>query len=72
MSCAVVRLGIGTRVMFDGEIFEIAELLPTTTGTEVILPGATLVHRMTLVALLTDDRAKLLVDETSPTTGGRR
>ena len=25
MSCATVRLGIGTRVMFDGEIFEITD-----------------------------------------------
>jgi hypothetical protein len=72
MSCTVVHLGIGTRAAFDGEIFAITELLPTTTGTEVILTGATAVHRMTLVALLPDDRAKLLVDKTSPTTGARK
>jgi hypothetical protein len=72
MSCAVVFLGLGTRVAFDGEIFEITELLPTTTGTEVVLTGATAVHRMMLVALLTDCRAELLVDKTSPTTGGRK
>lgn len=72
MSCATARLGIGARVAFDGEIFEITALLPTTTGTEVILTGATAAHRMTLLALLTDDRAKLLVYKASPTTGGRK
>jgi hypothetical protein len=69
MSCTVVHLGIGTRAAFDGEIFAITELLPTITGTEVVLTGATSARRMSLVALLTDDRAKLLVDKTFRKTG---
>jgi hypothetical protein len=49
MICAAVRLGVGMRVAFDGERFEITELLPTTTGKEVILTGAMSAHRMSLV-----------------------
>jgi hypothetical protein len=72
MSGAVVLLGLGTRVAFEGEIFEITELLAATTGTEVVLTGATSARRMSLVALLTDDRAKLLVDKTFRKTGGQK
>ena len=66
MSWAGTRLGIGTRVVFDGEIFEITEWLPGTTGTEVVLTGATSACRMSLVALLTGDRVKLLPDNPGP------
>ena len=66
MSWAGVRLGIGSRVTFDGEIYEITEWLPGTTGTEVVLTGATSVCRMSLVALLTGDRVKLLADNPGP------
>jgi hypothetical protein len=66
MSWAGTRLGIGTRVVFDGEIFEITEWLPGTTGTKVVLTGATLACRMSLVALLTGDRVKLLPDNPGP------
>lgn len=69
MSCTMVHLGIGTRVVVDGEICEIAEFLQRTTGAEVVLAGATSAHRMTLAALLTSDRAKLLPDETPLTNG---
>lgn len=66
MRWAGVRLGIGTRVVFDGEICEITEWLPGTAGTEVVLTGATSVCRMSLVALLTGDRVKLLADNPGP------
>lgn len=67
MSCAMVRLGIGTRVNVDGETFAITELLPTT---EVILTGATGAHRMSLVALL--NSADLLDDKKPSKAGGRK
>ena len=66
MSWAGVRLGIGSRVTFDGEICEITEWLPGTAGTEVVLTGATSACRMSLVALLTGDRVKLLADNLGP------
>jgi hypothetical protein len=66
MIWAGTRLGIGTRVLFDGEFFEITEWLPGTTGTEVVLTGAMSVCRISLVALLTGDRVKLLADKPGP------
>jgi transposase InsO family protein len=69
MSWAGVRLGIGSRVTFDGEIYAITEWLPGTTGTEVVLTGATSACRMSLVALLTGDRVKLLADDPGPSPG---
>lgn len=66
MSWGGVRLGIGSRVTFDGEIYEITEWLPGITGTEVVLTGATSACRMSLVALLTGDRVKLLADTPGP------
>ena len=42
MSWAGVRVGVGTRVMFDGEIHQITEWLPATAGTEVVLTGPTI------------------------------
>lgn len=66
MSSAGTRVGIGTRVVFDGETFEITEWLPGTTGTEVVLTAATSVCRISLVALLTGDRVKLLADKPGP------
>lgn len=72
MSWAGVRLAIGSRITCDGESFEITELLPGTTGTEVVLTGATSACRISLVALLTGDRVKLVVDGTLPIAGGRK
>ena len=66
MSWAGRRLGIGTRVIFDGEVFEITEWLPGTNSTEVVLTGATSACRISLVALLTGDRVKLLPDNPGP------
>ena len=66
MRGAGVRLGIGSRVAFDGEIYEITEWLPGTIGTDVVLTGATSACRMSLVALLTGDRVKLLADNPGP------
>jgi transposase InsO family protein len=61
-----MRVGIGTRVMYDGEIHEITEWLPTTTGTDVVLTGPTSACRMSLVALLSGDRVRILPDGPGP------
>jgi hypothetical protein len=68
MSWAGVRLGIGSRVTFDGEIYEITEWLPATTGTEVVLTGATSACRMSLVALFGGDRVQLLAGSPGPSS----
>ncbi len=66
MSWAGMRVGIGTRVMYDGEIHEITEWLPTTTGTDVVLTGPTSACRMSLVALLSEDRVRMIPDGPGP------
>lgn len=40
MSGAVVRLGVGTRLRYDGEVVEVVELLGTAAGNEVVLRSA--------------------------------
>ena len=49
MSWAGARVGVGTRVMFDGEIHQITEWLPATAGVEVVLTGPTSASRMSLL-----------------------
>lgn len=66
MSSAAVRIGIGTRVAFDGEIFEITEWLPAGGGNEVVLKGPRSLCRMSVAALLSDRRARLLADTPGP------
>ena len=66
MDHASVRVGPNARVMFDGEICQITEWMSGTAGTEVVLTGSTSVCRMSLVALLKGDRAKLIPDEPGP------
>jgi transposase InsO family protein len=66
MSWAGARVGVGTRVMFDGEICQITEWMSGTAGTEVVLTGSTSVCRMSLVALLRGDRAKLIPEGPGP------
>lgn len=70
MSRARAHLTIGTRVVIDGEIFEITQFLLRATGAEVVLTGSTSAHRMRLAAPLTSHRAELLADKASSTNGG--
>jgi len=41
MSNASVRVGVGTRFCYDGEIVKVVELISTTAGCEVVLKSAT-------------------------------
>lgn len=66
MTWAGARIGVGTRVMFDGEICVIAEWLPSGVGNEVVLQGPTSFCRMSVVALLSDNRARLIGDDDGP------
>ncbi len=65
MSNSALRLGVGTRVVYDGELLEVAELHAGGTGTDAILrpchgPGA--IVRVALRELLTSRRASLIAD----------
>lgn len=70
MSNLLVRVGLGTRFMYDGEIAEVVELSPTATGTHVVLKvaGRQLV-RITLRALLDTDGVHILGDGADSTVG---
>lgn len=62
MSSAAVRLGVGTRLLYDGKVTEVVELLSTTAGNEVLLKDAA-GHRLVRVSvreLLASDRARLI------------
>lgn len=62
---ASTRIEIGARVRYDGETHTLTELLPTATGTDVVLRTARAIVRLSLVTLLEDVRAHLI-----PTTAG--
>ena len=66
MTWAGVRVGVGTRVMFDGEVHEVIEWIPSTAGTEVVLKSAIGLRRMSVVALLSDARVKFIADPGAP------
>ena len=66
MSWAGVPVGVGTRVMFDGEIHQITEWLPGMAGAEVVLTGSTSACRMSLVALFEGGRVKVIPDRPGP------
>lgn len=66
MSWAGVPIRIGTRFMFDGEVHEITAFMPSVTCNEVLLQGPTSVCRMSVVALLNDQRARLIPDAEGP------
>ena len=61
-----MRVGIGTRVMYDGEMRELTEWLPTTTGTDVVLTGPTSACRMSIAALLNPDQDRVRVLSEGP------
>jgi len=66
MSNAAVRLGVGTRVVYDGELLEVAELHAGPSGTEAVLRscgGQGGVVRVGLHVLLTSRRARLVADD---------
>lgn len=52
--------------MFDGEIREITEWLPPTSGTEIVFKGPVSFCRMSVVAVLSDTRARLIPDMKGP------
>lgn len=54
------RVGIGSRVMVDGQIHTVTEWLPTAYGTDVVLASTTSVVRVSVVTLLDGTRARLL------------
>ena len=71
MTEPAVRIGIGTRLIYDGDIAEVVELQPTTAGIELTVRldnSRQQVLRVSLRELLRGDRARILdgdVDDSS-------
>jgi hypothetical protein len=61
-----VRIGVGTRVKYDGAVHEVTEWIPTVCGTDVVLRGPNSVCRMSVVELVSGTRVRLLIDSSSP------
>ena len=69
MSNNGVRIGIGARVVFDGQLWEISELLPAAKGTEVVLRAYgrhSEVVRISLREVLEGQRARLCGEGPGP------
>lgn len=73
MTKAAVRIGIGTRMIYDGDLADVVELQPTTAGIELTLRlvnSRQQVLRVSLRELLRGNRARFLdgdVDDSSDT-----
>lgn len=64
-----VRIGVGTRFSYDGEVVEITEVLTTPAGNEVLLKGVhdKRIRRMALRELLNADNARVIPEGPGPT-----
>lgn len=62
MSSTAVRMGVGTRFCYDGEVLEVVEMLATTAGNEAVLRNATgqRIVRVSVRELLASQRARII------------
>ncbi|RFZ31625.1 hypothetical protein DAVIS_05587 [Mycobacterium marinum] len=65
MTAYGVRIGVGTRFSYDGEVVEIIEVLTTPAGNEIALKGVRdqCIRRMALRELLNSSTARIIPDE---------
>ncbi|GID29144.1 Mu transposase C-terminal domain-containing protein [Paractinoplanes brasiliensis] len=64
MTAAGVRVGVGTRVAYDGELLEVTEVFSTVHGVEVLLlDGRRRPRRMAVRDLLTSAAARILAQD---------
>jgi hypothetical protein len=64
VTAAGVRVGVGTRVAYDGELLEVTEVLSTVHGVEVVLlDGRRRPRRMAVRDLLTSATARILAQD---------
>jgi transposase len=63
-----VRIGVGTRFSYDGEVAEIIEVLTTQAGNEVVLKAVRdqSIRRMALRELLNSSTARVIADGPGP------
>lgn len=70
MSSAAVRVGVGTRFLYDGEVVEVVEMQASPAGNELVLKNATgrQLVRVALRELLASDRARVIPDTPGPSS----
>jgi transposase InsO family protein len=63
-----VRVGVGTRFAYDGEVVEVVEMLSAEAGNAVVLAsgGGKHVRRVAVRELLASDRARVIPDRPGP------
>ncbi|MFE3783346.1 hypothetical protein ACFXPA_34815 [Amycolatopsis sp. NPDC059090] len=68
MSGAAVRVGVGTRFLYEGDVAEVVEMLSTAAGNQVLLKDAAgrRFARVSVRELLTSDRARVIPDGPGP------
>lgn len=70
MSKGVARLGVGSRLVYDGELVEVVELTARQVGTDVVLRSVQgQVLRVSVKELLLSDRAQVVAAGAGPTAG---
>jgi transposase InsO family protein len=71
MTSAGVRIGVGTRLVHDGELVEVVEIHTGQTGVNVVLKGTSkqALIRARLNELLTSDRTRVIPDSEGPCSG---
>ncbi|MFI9078380.1 TnsA-like heteromeric transposase endonuclease subunit [Streptomyces sioyaensis] len=70
MGRAAVRVGVGTRFHYDGEIVVVEEMFGAASGNEVLVrDGRDRRFRLSLREVLSSGRARVIAEEPGPTSG---
>jgi transposase InsO family protein len=67
MTARRVRVGVGTRFVYDGEILTVVEMVPASHGVEIIAIGGGRTHRMSLNEVLDETRARIIPSDQDAT-----
>jgi Helix-turn-helix domain len=72
MKRAGVRVGVGTRFLYDGEVVEVVEMHPVGGMQEVLATGSRteVVRRFAISELMSSDRSRLLSEDLVVTNAG--
>lgn len=69
MNAGAVRLGVGTRMLYDGELVEVVETAATTAGNEVVLKDRlNRLMRVSVKELLFSDRVQFVPEGPGPSS----
>lgn len=73
MNTGVVRLGVGTRMLYDGEAVEVIETVATAAGNEIVLKDRLgRLSRVAVKELLFSDRVQFVQDGPGPSPSDNR